>query len=84
MEGNTPQQESVSIWIWVGLVLCTYGLLVLATGLYQLSQPPTTVLGSLRPGIWWGGLMLIVGALFLLADRRAAARRPGQDASRKQ
>jgi drug/metabolite transporter (DMT)-like permease len=84
MEGNTPQQESVSIWIWVGLVLCTYGLLVLGTGLYQLTQPPTTVLGNLRPGIWWGGLMLIVGALFCLADRHALAGRIGRPASRKE
>ena len=63
------EQESVSIWIWVGLVLCTYGVLVLGTGLYHLSQPPATVLGNLRPGIWWGGLMTVVGALYLYADR---------------
>jgi len=68
------QQESVSIWIWVGLVLCTYGVLVLGTSLCHLSQPPVTVLGHLRPGIWWGGVMTVVGAVFLYADREVLRR----------
>jgi len=67
---DKPEKDRISIWLWVGIVLLTYGCLVLGTGLYHLLEPPATVLGNLRPGIWWGGLMMIAGLLFLLADRR--------------
>jgi len=69
MTENIPQKKSVSIWIWVGLVLFTFGAIILGTGLYQLSLPTTTVLGNLRPRIWWGAFMIVTSILFLVADR---------------
>ena len=55
----------ISIWTWVGLVLCTYGVLILGTGIYHLNSPHLTVLGEIQPRIWWGGITLLFGVLFL-------------------
>lgn len=72
MTEGSPEQDRVSIWIWVGLVLTTFGLLILGKGLLSLSEPPPTVLGHLHPRVWWGALMSAVGVIFVVADLRAS------------
>jgi len=61
-----------SIWYLVGLLLMAMGLLVLAGGIGDLVSPPAslTVLAHLRPNLWWGGVMLVAGAVFFLTHRR--------------
>ena len=56
----------VSIWFLIGLLLVAYGLLILGAGLYELAVPPAqpTVLANLHPGIWWGLVVLGLGALY--------------------
>jgi hypothetical protein len=61
-----------SIWWLVGLVLVAMGGVVLLAAFLDLSRPPTTVLGELRPGLWWGALMVAAGATFLLLERRSS------------
>lgn len=71
-EHDSRTRRMISIWTWVGLVLATYGALILAAGIYYLSvgQPQVTVLGDLHPRIWWGGFMLVVGFVFLAVPAR--------------
>jgi len=66
-EHDSRRARMISIWTWVGVVLSTYGTLILAAGIYYLivGQPQVTVLGELHPRIWWGGFMLLVGIVFL-------------------
>jgi hypothetical protein len=56
----------VSIWFLIGLLLVAYGFLILGAGLYEYfvapSQPP--VLADLHAGIWWGLLVLAIGAFY--------------------
>jgi hypothetical protein len=47
------------------VILLIYGVVILATGLYEFSQPPTTVLGNLHPAVWWGALLTIVGGVYV-------------------
>ncbi len=56
----------VSIWFLIGLLLVAYGLLILGAGIYDWFVPPaeTTVLSNLHPGIWWGALVLALGAFY--------------------
>ena len=56
----------VSIWFLIGLLLVAYGLLILGAGIYQAIVPPAepTVLANLHPGIWWGLLILALGAFY--------------------
>jgi len=55
----------VPVWFFVGMILLIYGALILATGLYEFSHPPATVLSHLRPAIWWGALLIIVGGVYV-------------------
>ena len=57
--------QMVPVWFFVGVILLIYGLLILATGLYEFSHPPTTVLADLHPAVWWGTLLTIVGGIYV-------------------
>jgi hypothetical protein len=56
----------VSIWFFIGTLLLIYGVLILAAGLYQLAVPPEqpVVLANLHAGIWWGALLIVLGAFY--------------------
>jgi hypothetical protein len=60
------------IWYFVGLLLTIIGTIILGTGIYDLIVPPTrlTVLGETRPNLWWGAVILAVGLLYLLLNRK--------------
>jgi FtsH-binding integral membrane protein len=64
--------EMKSIWYLVGLMLLAMGVLVLAGGVTDLLSPPAraTILGHLRPNLWWGCVMIVAGALFFLTHRK--------------
>lgn len=55
----------IPVWLFVGIILFIYGILILGTGIYEFSNPPDTVLAHLRAPLWWGGFMTIVGALYV-------------------
>ena len=61
----TESRRMIPVWFFVGVILLIYGVIILATGLYELSHPPDTVLANLRPAIWWGALLTIVGAVYV-------------------
>jgi len=56
----------ISIWFFVGSLLLIYGVLILGAGLYELVRPPQhpVVLASLHAGIWWGLLLIVLGAIY--------------------
>jgi hypothetical protein len=60
------------IWYFVGLLLLSMGAIITVSGLYALANPPAqpTVLSHLHPDIWWGAIMLVAGAIFLLTNRK--------------
>jgi hypothetical protein len=70
---------SLSIWFFVGLSLLVNGVLILGAGIYALVSPPANrvVLYDLHADVWWGGLLLILGAFYCL--RFAPARTQPRD-----
>ena len=58
----------VSIWFFIGALLLVYGVLILGAGLYERAVPPEhpVVLADLHAGIWWGALLIILGAFYTL------------------
>jgi hypothetical protein len=56
----------ISIWFFIGLLLDAYGALILGAGLWGLARPPAhpVQLAFLHAGIWWGGLLLILGLVY--------------------
>lgn len=70
--------KRISIWFFIGSLLAVYGVLILGAGVYELISPPErpVVLAELHAGIWWGLLLLLIGAAYI----RAFA--PGRKGSR--
>jgi hypothetical protein len=60
------------IWYFVGLFLLITGVIVTGSGVYDYLYPPVqkTVLAELHPGIWWGCIIVVAGALFFLVNRK--------------
>jgi len=65
IDGLQGKGHMIPVWFFVGVILLIYGVLILATGLYELSHPPSTVLAELRPAIWWGALLAVIGAIYV-------------------
>ncbi len=54
----------ISIWFFIGALLLIYGVLITGAGIYGLSHPPNVKLANLHMGIWWGVLLVVLGALY--------------------
>jgi len=59
------------IWYFVGLILLIMGGVIFVAGIYGLlfQTREITVFSRLHPNIWWGGFMVIVGLVFLAANK---------------
>jgi hypothetical protein len=62
----TQAKQQISIWFFVGILLLVYGVLILGAGIYGAVNPAANavVLADLHVGIWWGALLLILGAVY--------------------
>lgn len=71
MENETKKMRP--IWFFVGIMLSVVGLIVLLTGVYYVLFPGNnaTVLSELHPSLWWGGIMVVSGLIFLITNRNA-------------
>jgi len=66
LDDPTPgKQHMIPVWFFVGIILLIYGVIILAEGIYEFSSPPPTVLSNLHPALWWGALLIILGAVQL-------------------
>jgi hypothetical protein len=56
----------ISIWFFIGVLLLIYGLLIFGVGIYEVVAPAPTnvVLANLHPAIWWGALLIGLGAFY--------------------
>jgi hypothetical protein len=61
-------EKQVPIWFFIGAILTVYGVLIVAAGVYSLFVPPQreVALQYLHADLWWGALMVIVGAFYSL------------------
>ena len=59
----------VPVWFFVGVLLLIYGVLITASGIQQLSDPPPVVLAHLHAPIWWGGILTAIGGLYVFLFR---------------
>jgi uncharacterized membrane protein HdeD (DUF308 family) len=61
MTSKTP----ISVWFFTGALVAFYGVVTLIYGISVLGQPlPNRALAYLHPDIWWGAVMLAVGAFY--------------------
>jgi len=61
------EKHSISIWFFIGLILVLYGILIFGASVYNLFVPPAhpVVLFKLHSGVWWGGLLIVMGVVYL-------------------
>jgi hypothetical protein len=65
----SARHNIIPVWFFVGLLLLVYGALILFSGLAEWRNPPPTVLANLHAPVWWGGLMTVLGAGYVVAFR---------------
>jgi hypothetical protein len=65
---TAEHRHFIPIWFFIGCLLLIYGILILGASIFE-PQPPTVVLTSLHAGIWWGGLLTVIGVVYCLKFR---------------
>jgi hypothetical protein len=60
--------SGISIWFFIGVLLAVYGVLICGYGVYELitGQTANVALANLHAPVWWGALMLVLGAFYCL------------------
>lgn len=54
----------IPVWFFVGVMILIYGIAILLTGLFEWNHPPSTVLADIHAPVWWGGLLILLGAFY--------------------
>jgi hypothetical protein len=62
---DSHEHHMIPVWFFVGVILLIYGVIILATGIYEFSSPPPTVLAETHPAIWWGALLTVIGGIYV-------------------
>ena len=67
------EQREISIWFFCGILMLAYGVVLIATGLVELHNPPPTVLAELHPTLLWGLVLGIFGGFYTVNFRPGKA-----------
>ncbi|HSC45013.1 MAG TPA: hypothetical protein VLC94_04250 [Candidatus Acidoferrum sp.] len=65
----SEKHQIIPVWFFVGVLFLVYGVLIFVSGLVEWSHPPDTVLANLHAPVWWGALLIALGALYVGAFR---------------
>jgi hypothetical protein len=60
----------ISIWFIIGCLLLLFGSIIFTANIVDYLAPwsgTVTVLHELRAGIWWGMLLIVIGAVYVIA-----------------
>ncbi|HLA39750.1 MAG TPA: hypothetical protein VJ417_07130 [Candidatus Glassbacteria bacterium] len=60
------QRMTVTIWFLCGVILTVYGIAVVGSGIYNVYNPPPVKVAYLHLDLWWGIVLTITGAIFVL------------------
>jgi len=71
---DVKPREALSLWFFVGALCLMYGLVLLPVGIYELSHPPAVVLANLHASFWWGLLLTLFGAFYVIRFRPGSGR----------
>ncbi|MDG3003850.1 hypothetical protein [Paludisphaera mucosa] len=74
-------EDQIPIWLFIGVILVIYGVLIFGAGLYALISPPPpdarVALFDLHADVWWGFFMTVIGLIYVVRFRpRHHAPRP--------
>jgi hypothetical protein len=62
------EKGEISIWFFIGISLLVNGVVICGAGVYEYFHPPLVkvVLYNAHANIWWGAILLVVGAAYCL------------------
>ena len=69
--------REISIWFFIGVSLLGNGILIAGAGLSEVLHPPlhpTVVLFQYHANLWWGFVLLVIGAAYCV--KYAPVRQP--------
>jgi len=61
--------SGIAIWFFIGVLLVVYGGMIAFYGVYEWatsSYPVGVQLTNLHTPVWWGGILLIIGLLYVV------------------
>ncbi|HET9178794.1 MAG TPA: hypothetical protein VFQ24_10610 [Terriglobia bacterium] len=61
----SEERRMIPVWFFAGILILIYGILIFVSGLVEWSHPPATVLASFHAPVWWGAIMIVMGAVFV-------------------
>jgi heme/copper-type cytochrome/quinol oxidase subunit 3 len=62
----------ITIWFFIGVLLTVYGAMIVAYGCYEWVSgvyPPGVQLTNLHTPVWWGGVLLLLGVVYMVKFR---------------
>lgn len=68
--------SGIAIWFFIGVLLVVYGGMIAAYGIYEwatASYPAGVQLTNLHTPVWWGGILLVIGLLYVVKFRPGRA-----------
>jgi len=71
----SEERRMIPVWFFAGILIFIYGILIFASGLVEWSHPPATVLANLHAPVWWGAIMIVMGAMFIQLFRPKKAQK---------
>lgn len=58
--------QMLSVWLFIGALLLTYGVIVLTVSVLNYSHPAPVVLANDHLNLWAGVLLTVVGAFYTI------------------
>jgi hypothetical protein len=74
MADHKAIDKAISIWFFIGLLVLTYGVLILGAGIDEWPSPRPVVMAELHVGVWWGALLIVIGGLYVYFFRPGKSR----------
>jgi hypothetical protein len=68
--------SGIQIWFFIGVLLVIYGAMIFGYGVFEwvtASYPAGVQLTSLHTPVWWGGVLEILGVLYVVKFRPGRA-----------
>lgn len=64
-DGMKEERQMIPVWFFAGILIFIYGILIFFSGLVDWSHPAETELANLHAPVWWGAIMIVMGAIFI-------------------
>ena len=68
--------SGIAIWFFIGVLLVVYGGMIFGYGIFEwvtANYPAGVQLTNLHTPVWWGGVLLVLGLLYVVKFRPGRA-----------